>query len=68
MIPCFCRDQESWTPLDPGALGLDALREARPVLTTMKTAGLLRGWCKGTGQVQLALGCGSHFIGMVPVL
>lgn len=39
-----------------------------PVLTTMGTGGLCRGQYKVTVQVQLALGCGSNFIGLGPVL
>lgn len=43
-------------------------RTRSPVLTTMGTVGLGRGQYKVTVQVQLALGCRSHFIGVVPVL
>lgn len=64
----FSASRRVWQSRGLGALGLDALREAYPVSATMKTVDLLRSWCKGTAQVKLALGCGSHFIGVVPVV
>lgn len=38
------------------------------MLPTMGTMGLCRGQYEVTVQVQLALGCGNYFIGVVPVL